>query len=77
MLEKRKLFELLRLEGMQIATFPVLVGHGFLQHGRRGWCPSHGLRPHTYLISASYNLKDVTPFAYSAKFAINKNVAGH
>lgn len=44
MSEKKKLVELLCLEGVTILVYSVFLGHGCLQHERCGWQNSHIVR---------------------------------
>lgn len=61
--EKKKLAELVRLEGVAIPSHFVFVGHGYLQHGACGWREFHCICYHNHLIPSSYELQDAAVFA--------------
>lgn len=72
---EEKLAELLRLEEERIPTLHVYDWYGYLLHRGCGCVGSQGLRYHTYLLPAGYNLKDAVPFAYGANFVVRKTAA--
>lgn len=69
---KKKCLKLPQVEEVEILQFSVNVGHWYPKHAAYICCGHHGLRYHTYLIYASYVLKDAVVFAYAADFYILK-----
>lgn len=70
--QKKKLAELCRFEEVAISAYGDFVGHGYMQHGKCGWCGSHSVRHHSHPIPSNYDLKDPIVFAYGANFAVAK-----
>lgn len=73
MTEKKKRAELLYLEEVAISAFPVFIGHSYLLHGGYSYRGSHSLCYLTYLVSSSYDLKDVVAFTYGLSFVVVMN----
>lgn len=72
---RKKLAELLCLEGVYVPTFPAFFKHVYLQHRRCGWCSFPGLEYHKYLITVTYKQKDAVSFAYCESFIVHRNAA--
>lgn len=64
MAEKKKLTELLRLEEVPTPAVFDFVGQRYPQYGRIHLHGFQGLEYYTYLVLASYDLKDVVASAY-------------
>lgn len=69
MTEKRKIWKLLEMDGLEISRFSIFVGHRYLQHVGIGWHHYYALWYHTYLIPASYYFMDAVASAYSSIFS--------
>lgn len=77
MSEKKKLSQLFRIKEVEISQFPVFIGYGHLQYERYGWRGLHGLRYHSYLIPAIYELNDAVALAQGVSFSAQKRAATH
>lgn len=66
---------LLRLVKETTLTYSIFVGHGYLQHGVRGWQDPHSPRYHTNFNRSTYKVKDAVASPILMRFQTVKQPA--